>query len=54
MERIEPKKMQGPRKKMYQTPELKPLGSIIEITRGPEGGDFDTFIGGIGGFDPVS
>ena len=35
----------------YAPPELKALGSLYEITKGPHGGNFDgPVVGGIGGF----
>ena len=42
------------RKKSYKRPELETLGSLEEITRGPQGGAIDSLFGGNGGFqDPT-
>ena len=37
-------------KMVYEVPELKALGSLYEITKGPAGGAIDGLFGGIGGF----
>ena len=43
---------QKPGKLVYKVPELKALGSLYEITKGPVDGAIDGLfaIGGIGGF----
>ena len=41
---------QKPGKMAYTPPELKALGSLYEITKGPHGGAIDGLFGGIGGF----
>lgn len=43
-----------PREKAYEPPKVRLLGSLVEITRGPEGGAIDGLFGGIGGFTPPS
>ena len=37
-------------KMAYKTPELKALGSLYEITKGPTGGFIDGLFGAPGGF----
>ncbi len=41
---------QKPGKMVYETPELKVLGSLYEITKGPSSGVVDGAFGGSGGF----
>ena len=42
-------------KKAFEKPTVKPLGSVVDITRGPKSGGIDSIFGGNGGFqDPVS
>ncbi|MCH7787763.1 MAG: hypothetical protein IIC22_09645 [Chloroflexi bacterium] len=43
---------QKPGKMVYEVPELKALGSLYEITKGPVGGAIDGLFGNPGGFIP--
>ena len=42
--------LQTPKRRTYESPELKELGSMEELTHGPMGGAIDGIFGGIGGF----
>ena len=43
-----------PGKMAYESPELKALGSLYEITKGPTGGFIDGLFGAPGGFPTPS
>lgn len=48
------KNRSGTDKKPYEAPEVVRLGSVEDLTKGPEGGSIDSLFGGNGGFQSVS
>ena len=50
----ESKKVSSTVKKEFVAPKLEVLGSVVDITRGPQGGSADGLFGGTGGFQTTT
>lgn len=48
------KNQSGTDKKSYEAPEVIRLGSVEDLTKGPDSGSIDSLFGGNGGFQSVS